>query len=311
MRSDFLIPAQTLLAEVNKLIVIENRKQTSEAKRETIKALIIARTAFVVAEKKYRDLYTAKQAAELSGMLGLLETKMLEILHLIDQVRAAISYFTKDVKKEDSTPVLEQIFNARVLKEPEGTDSELDEGSDFSKNVLALFQDKDLFNAQVEEVIKKQEILEKQWHSFFDTLNNSNVLRRKEADKELKSISKELIKALYEIQNNNGMQNDDLGMIQAFKRVSEGPMQLYCGFEDSAKEMILGLAQKMACPIPAFESEEALDSSTNSVASVSTCSSSFFSRSSSCASSASAANDEESENDLDEIEEPVRKCARR
>lgn len=324
MPHDFLIPAQTLLSNVNKLIVEENRKQTPvAAKNEMIKVLIVARNAFIVTEKKYRNLFTTKQIAELSPLLTLLEAKTSEFLRLIDEAQTAITHFAKDVKEEDSTPVLEQIFNARVLKKDEETnsqsssdsesneDTESDAGLDFSEKALALFQDNALFGAQLMEVKKKQEELEQRWYLFFETMNNCDIEKLEVAHKALKRISKTLINALYEIQANNAMPQDDLGMILAYKKLAKGPMQLHNDFQagiSSADEMIEGLAQQIGCDEPILTNEEIPTSPTDSTASVSSCSSSFFSSPRSCSSSA---NDEVSESELDETAEPPRKCARR
>lgn len=329
MPHNFLVPAQTLLIEINKLIVAENKKQTQEtAKKEIIKVLIAARNGFIATEKKYRNLFTTNQATKLSFLLERLEEKTPEFLRLIDVAETAITHFSKDVKEDDSTtPVLEQIFNARVLKKEmeansqSSSDSESNEdtesevGSDFNEKALALVQDSNLFSAQLMEVKKKQEVLEPYWRSFFETMDNCNIARLEEAHQELKGISKTLINALYEIQTNNNIPRDDLGMILAYKKVTKGPILLHDNFQvgmSRADEIIVRLAQQIGYSeeMPAYELAPTSPTDSTVSASVSSCSSSFFSSSSSLRSNLSSANDDESQSDLDEVDEPPRKCAR-
>ena len=321
MPHHFLVPAQTLLTEVNRLIVAENKKQPpNNANREIIKSLIAARTELVAAEKKYKTIFTTKQHAELSPLVDRLEIKTQEFLRLTNGAETTITHFTKDVKEDDETPVLEQVVKARVLgkdadinSDCESSDnSQSDEGLDLQQNILALFQDTQLFSAQLTEIQKKGMALEKLWESFFQIMNTCDIEKLDEAQKELKRIYKIAIKAIHETQTNHAMPKDDLGMILIYQNTCKGLMQLHDNFQTSflkANETIERLAQQISYPTP--ETEATPSSPTGSTQSFSTYTSSFFSSPSSPRSGEVSANDEESESELEEVDEPPRKCARR
>ena len=130
MTHAFLIPAQTLLSEVNRLIVVESKKQPlNNANREIIKSLITARTELVIAEKKYKNIFTARQISELSPLLDRLEIKTQEFLRLTDEIETTIMHFTKDVKENDELPVLEQLVKARISEKDVESDSASNDGA--------------------------------------------------------------------------------------------------------------------------------------------------------------------------------------
>lgn len=245
MLPSFLIPEQTLINKITKLIEAFQKIGHYSAKNEILEALRNAKKTLLDIEKKYKDIYTKEQLNEISLLHNAITKQSTELLRLQTEVLTSVDFLIAGITPgatEEET--LQNFFERHCTAPEEDTTSESEDEDattpgtpvvleslenndvialDIDPSKIPLLNNIIILHKQTRPLEKKQDTLDAAISKFDRLLLTHDHRLQHKREREIQKAIENLVSAIHTSQEKNAVQKNDLGIIQCFEQIQSGP----------------------------------------------------------------------------------------